>query len=187
MLGKDLQAGNDFEWLYSVFWTICSKKHGGKTIGPRCVNLRLFKALDRMIEITGGAVITLNWPVDENFEIRRDSQKDEYVRSFMKLFLDEYHIVGFNGINKSLLESKFYKQAIERRNEFIETSIRRKDDYEKPPNSVEILNRYSFLSRFQINLNYDEILVYKVGMTKIRSDPYLGWQCCTTICASKRK
>ena len=51
------------------FGPYVAKKHGGKTAGPRYVNLRLFKALDRMIEITGSAVITLNWPVDENFEM----------------------------------------------------------------------------------------------------------------------
>jgi len=156
------------------FGPYVAKKHGGKTAGPRYVNLRLFKALDRMIEITGGAVITLNWPVDENFEIRRDPQKDKYVREFMKLFLDEYDVVGFNQINNSILGSSFFKQAIARRTEFIETSIRRKDDYEKPPNSVEILNRNDFYRRFQINSNCKDILVYKVGMKKIRSDPYTG-------------
>ena len=156
------------------FGPYVAKKHGGKTAGPRYVNLRLFKALDRMIEITGGAVLTLNWPVDENFEIRRDPQKDNYVREFMKLFLDEYEVVGFNQINNSILGSDFFKQAIERRTEFIETSIRRKDDYEKPPNSVEILSRNDFYKRFHINSNSKEILVYKVGMKKIRSDPYTG-------------
>jgi hypothetical protein len=156
------------------FGPYVAKKHGGKTAGPRYVNLRLFKALDRMIEITGGAVLTLNWPVDGNFEIRRDPQKDKYVREFIKLFLDEYEVVGFNQINNSILGSDFFKQAIERRTEFIETSIRRKDDYEKPPNSVEILSRNEFYKRFHINSNSKEILVYKVGMKKIRSDPYTG-------------
>ena len=156
------------------FGPYVAKKHGGITAGPRYVNLRLFKALDRMIEVTGSAVVTLNWPVDQNYEIRRDPSKDKYVKEFMTFFLNEYYKVGFNGINNSILRSDVFAQAIARRTEFIETKIRRKDDYEKPPNSVEILNQHQFSRRFQIISDSSEVLVYRVGMRKIRSDPYTG-------------
>ena len=60
---------------FLYFGPYVAKKHGGVTAGPRYMNVRLFHALDAVERITGTAVTTINWPVDANCEVQRNTSK----------------------------------------------------------------------------------------------------------------
>ena len=61
---------------------------------------------------------------------------------------------------------------------FARSSIRNPSQYDSPPDSVSILTPAEFRRRHgEIDdglLGYAELVVYKIGMRKIRSDPYTG-------------
>ena len=80
------EAGVPF--LY--FAPYVAMKHGGKTAGRRYVNARLFHAVDAMERKTGTAVTTVNWPVDEDYEVRRGQAKDSDARDYVATFLALY-------------------------------------------------------------------------------------------------
>jgi hypothetical protein len=85
------------------FGPYVAKKHGGKTAGPRYMNVRLFHAIDAMVRTTKTAVTTINWPVDEHCEVRRDREKDRDVRAYVAAFFDSYRARGMKGVNAALL------------------------------------------------------------------------------------
>ena len=64
------------------------------------------------------------------------------------------------------------------RENFVRTSIRNPEQYDGPPNSVEFLTLSEFdnshISTAGALENVNEIVVYNIGMKKIRSDPYTG-------------
>jgi hypothetical protein len=156
-----------------------AKKHGGKTAGPRYVNLRLFHALDAMVRTTRTAITTINWPVDEHFEVRRDREKDANVRNYMATFFNVYQANGFAGVNASLLASEIHRRMILERSAFVSRSIRKPEQYDGPPPSVNLLSLADFKRQHgrsieKVGKNINEVVLYKVGMTNIRSDPYTG-------------
>ena len=169
------EAGVPF--LY--FGPYVAKKHGGNTAGPRYMNVRLFHALDVMERTTGTAITTINWPVDEYFEVRRGPAKDadvrDYIATFIELYADQSNL---NHLNKDLLRSDIHRRMIAERNTFVQTSIRRPEQYDAPPPSVEFLTLLEFRQRHgQIEStlqNFSEVVIYNVGMNYIRSDPYTG-------------
>jgi len=168
-------AENSVPCLY--FGPYVAMKHGGETRGPRYVNLRLFKALARMSEITGSAVTTINWPVDSSFEIIRGAEASRSVREYMAMFLDGYSQVGFDGINELIIQSEFHRQTIDEQQHFSEHNItlRNRISYESPPDSVEIMSRDEFSSIFGVqNIMTERVLVYSCGTRTVRSDPYTG-------------
>lgn len=161
------------------FGPYVAKKHGGATAGPRYMNVRLFHALDAMERTTGAAITTINWPVDAHFEVRRDRSKDadvrEYVATFLELYAGE---ASLTAVNRELLKSKVHGRMVEERNAFVQASVRDPDQYDGPPDSVEILPVTDLKRRFKgVDSgvgNVTEIVLYNVGMNYIRSDPYTG-------------
>lgn len=160
------------------FGPYVAKKHGGETSGPRFMNVRLFQALDAMVRVTGTAVTTINWPVDERCEVRRDHLKDVDVRHYIELFLQS-HYSAPRIVSRSILASPLQSRLRMERDTFVRDKIKRSSDYDLPPNSVEILGKRELLKK--LNLSTDpfsslttEIIFYQVGMNNIRSDPYTG-------------
>lgn len=160
------------------FGPYVAKKHGGATAGPRYVNVRLFRALDRTVVITGTALTSINWPVNSHFEVRRDASKDSDVKEYVETFLAAYYELGLAGINRRLLESAVHRRMIIERDQFVSTRIQHPEQYDAPPSSVEILPRSAFVNRVndgkRLPTHMKEVVLYKVGMTRMRSDPYTG-------------
>ena len=174
-LAAAAEAGVPF--LY--FGPYAAKKHGGVTAGPRYMNIRLFQALNAIERTMGIAVTTINWPVDEYFEVRRDQEKDEDVRDYLSTFLGLYASQSDLGqLNKAILSSNIHRRMVDERNTFAKTSIRRLDQYDNPPPSVKILTLPEFRQRHgHIPAKLQsavELVIYKVGMKRMRSDPYTG-------------
>ena len=161
------------------FGPYVAKKHGGITAGPRYMNVRLFHALDAVERTTGTAVTTINWPIDVRFEVRRDQAKDadvrDYVATFLALYASEPNL---SRLNEDLLLSDIHRRMVAERNAFVSTSIRNPKQYDSPPPSVKILTLSEFTQRhgqlYEKLQTVTELVIYKVGMTSIRSDPYTG-------------
>lgn len=161
------------------FGPYVAKKHGGETAGPRYMNVRLFHAIDAMIKTTKTAITTINWPVDAHCEVRRDRDKDSDVREYVTTFLRAYLNRGMKGINTALLTSDIHRRMIAERDTFVASSIRKPEQYDGPPSSVELLPVAEFKRRHgkvveNLPKGRKEVVLYNVGMTNIRSDPYTG-------------
>jgi hypothetical protein len=161
------------------FGPYVARKHGGNTAGPRYMNVRLFHAIDAMVRTTKTAITTINWPVDEHCEVRRDRDKDRDVLEYVATFFKVYRAGGLAGINQALLASEVHVRMVKERNAFVSKSIRNPVQYDEPPLSVEVLSRIEFKRRHGRAIDHlpgdaSEIVLYNVGMTNIRSDPYTG-------------
>lgn len=162
------------------FGPYVARKHGGETAGPRYMNARLFHALDAMERVTGAAVTTINWPVDEMCEVRRDPDKDadmrEYISAFLHLYAQEKKDLA--RVNAGLIASPIHARMIAERDSFVATAIRNPSQYDGPPASVEFISRGVFERRIGSTTNLRssirEVVLYNVGMRGIRSDPYTG-------------
>jgi hypothetical protein len=159
------------------FGPYVAQKHGGATAGPRYVNARLFHALDRLESATGTSVTTINWPIDASYEVRRDSSKDDDVKEYIGTFLDLYSRFGRADISNQLMKSNVYQRMKTERDTFVSNRIQNPQQYDSPPSSVELISRSAFETRFgagALSTSFKKVVLYKVGMTKIRSDPYTG-------------
>ncbi len=161
------------------FGPYVARKHGGDTAGPRYMNVRLFYALDAMIRTTRTAVTTINWDVDQHCEVRRDPAKDNDMREYIEMFLSSYYAAGMQHINEQILSSQIHTRLVAERNDFARTKIRNPTQYDGPPDSVELLSKNQFYRRHPISGqslpgHISEIVLYNIGMTYIRSDPYTG-------------
>ncbi len=161
------------------FCPYVAKKHGGATAGPRYMNARLFHALDAMERTTRAAITTINWPVDAQFEVRRDWAKDADVREYVATFMELYAAsCNLKQVNVDLLKSNIHSRMIGDRNAFVKTKIRNPEQYDGPPDSVEFLKLGDFSKRWPdvdgVLSGKAEVILYKVGMNYIRSDPYTG-------------
>jgi len=150
-------------------------KHGGETQGPRYMNLRLFAALDSLMAVEDATVLTIRWPVDGDYEILRDDSKDTRMKEFMGLFFDLYADCGVPGMNVPLRSSQFQREQRSERALFVDEEVVRPEQYDGPPNSVVItVARAGYNPPLPPELNGEPVIVYQVGMRKIRSDPYTG-------------
>jgi len=170
-------AENGVPCIY--FGPYVAKKHGGATAGRRFVNARLFHALDAMERTTKTAVVAIDWPVDKRYEVRRDGAKDQQVREYVREFLKAYRTQGATGISRALVGSQIHKQLVAERDEFVRTRIRNPKQYDGPPDSVEILSKEEFGRRRRTDVKAlsrraSVVVLYNIGMTYIRSDPYTG-------------
>lgn len=155
-----------------------AKKHGGETAGPRYMNLRLFGALDAMTRVTGTAMTTINWPVDRHCEVRRDPDKDADVREYVNTLLSLPCDLPNAALNGAMLSSEIHQRMLKERDNFAR-ALPRGEQYNLPPNSVEFLTRDTFLQTHNVEhaggpIKTPAIVLYNVGMTNIRSDPYAG-------------
>lgn len=153
-------------------------KHGGDTAGPRYMNLRLFYSLNNVSEYYNTAITTINWPVDANCEVLKTPVKDLRLKAYMDLFLNYYNSYGMNGLTEYIKNSPFQHQQYMEQTSFAQDQIRDPDQYDYPPDSVEIMSVYQFESAYcpvpNLSSRIKDVLVYHVGMNNIRSDPYTG-------------
>lgn len=151
-------------------------KHGGKTAGPRYVNLRLFSSLDNLKNVTQSAITTINWPVDKYCEIVRTPSKDIDMIRYLEMFFEYYKVNGMNGIhnyiNNSILQTELQDEVIN-----FSKTIKRAEVYNSPPPSVKIISRKDFHKNYGVTLldsSIEDIIVYDIGAKNMRSDPYTG-------------
>lgn len=160
------------------FGPYAAYKHGGNTAGPRYMNLRLFYSLNNVSNTYSTAITTINWPVDNNYEVLKTPEKDNRVKEYLNLFFSYYDTNGFSGLTEYIKNSNFQRQQTEEQINFAEREIRNPEQYDQPPKSVEIISiekfksDYNVLEEFPSSIN--TIVLYHVGMTYIRSDPYTG-------------
>lgn len=155
-----------------------ARKHGGETEGPRYMNLRLFMAFAKMADVEGTAVLSINWPVDADCEVIQSPEKDVRTVEFLNLFFELYDKHGVPDLNEPLMKSHFETEQLEERRRFIKQWVKKAARYDKPPASVRIVNTRELpppLNSLSLNTGQlRETVVYTIGMTYIRSDPYTG-------------
>lgn len=153
-------------------------KHGGATAGPRYMNLRLFHALEFMSLFHNAAITTINWPVDKDYEIIKHPIKDIKIKEYLNLFLSHYYENGLANINEAIINSEFQQEQRNEQARFTKSEIKNPEQYDNPPGSVEIIDRHNFENRLpgfkHFTSFYDEFVLYTIGMTYMRSDPYAG-------------
>lgn len=153
-------------------------KHGGATAGPRYMNLRLFYALKNVADHFNTAVTTINWPVDQHCEVLKTPLKDKRLIEYLDLFMGYYNIHGSMGLTEYIKNSSFQEEQYYEQEVFAENEVQNPEQYDNPPESVEIMTVSQF-ERSYCTLPYhdrsiQQIELYHVGMTYIRSDPYAG-------------
>ena len=155
-----------------------ARKHGGSTAGPRFMNLRLFYALAMVEKLTPSAVTTIDWPVDDDCELIRSPEKDERVRQYVSELLDrlEAGFVDSRSLSSEMQATTVYKSLHAERLAFETTGVKRPEQYDGPPPSVDVVSggRASRMLGASELVDWDEVVVYTVGMKNIRSDPYTG-------------
>lgn len=160
------------------FGPYAAHKHGGITSGPRYMNLRLFSSLQNLSIAYNTAVTTINWPVDQNYEILKVSGFDSRVRLYLWLFFQYYDAHGFNGLTEYMAHSSFQQEQYSEQRNFALTQIRNPEQYDAPPTSVSILARAQFEKAYgplpSCRSHISQIVFYNVGMQNVRSDPYAG-------------
>ncbi len=160
------------------FGPYAAYKHGGNTAGPRYMNLRLFYSLQNVSDIYNTAITTINWPVDANYEVLKTPVKDIRVKQYLNLFFSYYDVHGFNGLTEFIKNSEFQMEQIQEQKDFANTEVRSPEQYYNPPESVEIISVHVFNRRYGLHVVFPtyitKIVLYHVGMTYIRSDPYTG-------------
>ena len=160
------------------FGPYAAYKHGGNTAGPRYMNLRLFYALRRVSEMYNTAVTTINWPVDYHYEVLRTPEKDDRIKQYLQLFFNYYDKHGSSGLTEYISHSTFQEEQYDEQEKFANTEIRNPEQYNSPPDSLEIIPTSEFNRRYGLSVRFprriDHIILYHVGMTNIRSDPYTG-------------
>jgi hypothetical protein len=160
------------------FGPYAAYKHGGQTQGPRYMNLRLFYALDKLAQIENTAVTVINWPVDQNFEIIQDpGVRDSRVVAYLDLFSQFYQRYNPLNLIAQLKNSDFQRQQDQERSAFIRQYVKKPKQYDAPPPSVRIISRNYMANAARCDaaeFSCDEVVLYKIGMTYIRSDPYSG-------------
>ena len=160
------------------FGPYAAYKHGGNTAGPRYMNLRLFYSLNNVARNLDTAITTINWPVDAQYEVLKTPAKDTRLKAYLNLFFSYYDKYGFNGLTEFINSSTFQQEQIAEQVRFARTEVRDPEQYETPPDSVEIISTGEFNRRYDLHVRFSyeirEVILYHVGMTYIRSDPYTG-------------
>jgi len=159
------------------FGPYAAMKHGGETAGPRYVNLRLFYALEALEDATGTAITTINWPVDDRYELLRGRGHDDDVREYVTLLLDALEDWP-DALSEAIVDSDLRERLRSERAEFIDSSIVNPDQYLEPPPSLDFWSRAQLAAAAGVATTSVPSgathAVYKVGMRKMRSDPYTG-------------
>ena len=101
------------------------------------------------------------------------------MRQYMELFLDYYTRHGMSGLTEYIKSSRFQAEQLAEQRAFAEREIRSPEQYDAPPASVEILSVPQFERAYcplpgRLKRAVDRVVAYDIGMTYIRSDPYVG-------------
>ena len=157
------------------FGPFAAYKHGGATQGPRYMNLRFFYAASQLSRIEGSAVTLVNWPVDSKYEVIKNPIKDKRMIEYLHIFFDSYGPGHLEQTSLEIMNSGFEAEQNDERKEFISREVTNPEQYEVPPESVKIGPPESVQKGRTLPSSLgDEIVLYNVGMTYIRSDPYCG-------------
>ena len=159
------------------FGPYAAYKHGGDTQGPRYMNLRLFYAIEKMAEIEDAAMTIMRWPVDAHYEIIQTDAKNVRMRAYLNLFFENYRHGNLNELNHIIRNSAFEKEQAAERHAFIQSDVESPGQYDSPPDSVKVLSTDDVRNKYSIKgdaLHLPHCIVYNVGMTYVRSDPYTG-------------
>jgi len=83
-----------------------------------------------------------------------------------------------NGLSRHIANSSFQEEQYQEQERFAKASVRSPQQYDEPPDSVEIISYADYQRRYgalppEIDQAKD-VLIYHVGMNYIRSDPYTG-------------
>ena len=116
--------------------------------------------------------------MDSHCEVLKTPVKDIRLKAYMDLFLGYYNSYGMNGLTEYIKNSSFQQQQYTEQQTFAQDQIRDPDQYDYPPDSVEIMPIRQFESVYcqvpNLSRRISDVLVYHVGMNNIRSDPYTG-------------
>ena len=160
------------------FGPYAAYKHGGATAGPRYMNLRLFYSLSNVARFYDTAVTTINWPVDAHYEVIKRPEKDARIIEYLRLFFSHYDAHKMDGMAMFIARSAFQQDQVAEQQRFAATEITNPEQYDVPPDSVEIISSAAFERTYGIfPVTVDrtrDVLIYHVGMNYIRSDPYTG-------------
>jgi hypothetical protein len=101
------------------------------------------------------------------------------VREYIETFFNAYQTAGLPGVNGALLASAIHRRMIAERDAFVSGSIRKPEQYDGPPPSVKVFSLSDFRREHgrgteKLGGTIEEVVLYNVGMTYIRSDPYTG-------------
>jgi hypothetical protein len=141
------------------------------------MNLRLFHALERMAAIESSAMTTVRWPVDAQYEIVQTAEKDVRMTEYLRLFFGHYKGPEHLGeLNEIIRDSEFERQQEAERLVFIESDVENPEQYDGPPDSVRIMPTAEFQRIYPAanGLQLRDTVMYNVGMSYVRSDPYTG-------------
>lgn len=116
----------------------------------------------------------LNWPVDGDYEIVRDSSKDNDIREYLAEFFNVYKDFNLKQVSHYINQTDLTQRVNQELDLFVEEQIRRPSQYDVPPPSVRILSQDEFSSETGVDSQGKEVVVYKIGMKNMRSDPYTG-------------
>lgn len=133
-----------------------------------------------MIRVTKSATTTINWPVDDNFEVLRGPKADTDVREYLATHLELFGRLGdLSRVNGALLRSEIHTRMFAERERFVRRWVRDAAQYGSPPDSVQFTSTGALAGICGAEIpegtfRGKEIVLYKVGMNNIRSDPYTG-------------
>lgn len=153
-------------------------KHGGITAGPRYMNLRLFYSLKNVSDYYDTAITTINWPVDSACEVLKTPVKDQRLKEYLEMYLRYYNMYGMRGLTEYIKNSSFQDEQYAEQESFANREILNPEQYDGPPDSVEIMSRRQFEREYchvpGLSPAIQYVEIYHVGMQHIRSDPYTG-------------
>ena len=86
--------------------------------------------------------------------------------------------VSYSRLSQYIKNSAFQAEQYREQEAFARKEIRNPGQYNYPPESLEIISVSSFCNRYGLNLqlprSIQSVVLYHIGMTYIRSDPYVG-------------
>ena len=125
---------------------------------------------------SSASLTTIRWPVDAEYEVMQTPEKDARVRVYLDLFFGL--LADGADMQSGLMFSEFEADQESERRKFILDEVRDADQYHGPPDSVLIgdwARQPELGNAGPPNLQPGEdVVLYKIGMNKIRSDPYTG-------------
>jgi hypothetical protein len=92
------------------------------------------------------------------------------------MFFDLYDQHGLPEMNEPMRKSAFQAEQVAELTQFSQKEIRRPRQYEQPPGSAALTTTAALIKEAGKGpmLALSESLVYSIGMTSVRSDPYTG-------------
>lgn len=160
---------------FIYFLPFVAMKHGTYP-NPCWLNARLVPAMNKLSAIHNVPVIAVNWECDKDFELIRNGTQDAFLKKVLQQLIAtnfDFNIPEINEARKKVKE--MYKKALERNK-----------SYSNPPASVKIIATSLYLKKLKKTLptaklpdyftSRDKTLIYEIGMTYVRSDPYTGMQ-----------